>query len=156
MVEIWNEFHEHFGGMTLAGLGTIFEKEMIVGNLERATRERLALLRLNSFESEKTLRSFWYPEHIVIGNFSVFNSIADYVLVQQHFPVIPISNLHVYPETTVRLVDITCDSDGEIANFYFSVFDCLLLVHIIQNIPKGIFPQNRNNERTGDISVIRF
>ena len=118
LVDIWNEFHKHFGGMTLAGLGTIFEREMIVGILERATRERLFALELQSFSSDKQIRSFWHPEHIVVGNFSIFNSIADYVLVKQHFPVVPISNLHVHPETTVRLVDITCDSDGEIAHFY--------------------------------------
>jgi len=118
MSDIWNEFHKHFGGMTLAGLGTIFEREMIVGILEKATRERLIALGIQSFSSKKQIRSFWHPEHIVVGNFSIFNSIADYVLVNQHFPVIPISNLHVHPETTVRLVDITCDSDGEIAHFY--------------------------------------
>ena len=118
LVGIWNEFHSNFGGMTLAGLGTIFEREMIVGILEKATREKLTSLGLESFSAEGQIRSFWHPEHIVVGNFSVFNSIADHVLVQQHFPVVPVSNLHVHPETTVRLVDITCDSDGEIAHFY--------------------------------------
>jgi arginine decarboxylase len=54
----------------------------------------------------------------VIGNFSIFNSACDYVLVKQHFPVLPIIDLHVRPETTVRLVDITCDSDGEISQFH--------------------------------------
>ena len=118
LVTVWNEFHAEFGGMSLVGLRTIFEKEMIVGILEHATRHKLTTLGLQSFKSEKQNRSFWHPEHIVVGNFSIFNSVADYVLVQQHFPVIPISNLHVHPETTVRLVDITCDSDGEIAHFY--------------------------------------
>ena len=123
LVDIWNEFHTHFGGMTLAGLDAIFEREMIVGILERATREKLISLGIQSFSSDKQVRSFWHPEHIAVGNFSVFNSIADYVLVQQHFPVVPISNLHVHPETTVRLVDITCDSDGEISHFYLQNTD---------------------------------
>ncbi len=118
LVDVWNEFHSHFGGMTLDGLSTIFEREMIVGILEKATREKLTSLGLQSFSTDKQIRNFWHPEHIAVGNFSIFNSIADHVLVAQHFPVIPISNLHVHPETTVRLVDITCDSDGEIANFY--------------------------------------
>jgi arginine decarboxylase len=118
LVNVWNEFHSHFGGMTLAGLGTIFEKEMMVGKLEKATRKKLKAMNLQSFTVSNQTRSFWHPEHIVVGNFSVFNSIADHVLVDQHFPVIPSSNLHVQPETTVRLVDITCDSDGEIAQFY--------------------------------------
>ncbi len=118
IVEIWNEFHDHFGGMTLEGLGFIFEREMVVGNLEAGVRARLRELDLASYVTDKIERSFWYPEHIVIGNFSVFNSIADHVLVQQHFPVIPIRDLQKHPQSTVRLVDITCDSDGEIANFY--------------------------------------
>jgi len=118
IVEIWNEFHEHFSSLTLEGLESIFEREMVVGNLEAAVRLRLREMNLTSYASDKLDRSFWYPEHIVIGNFSVFNSIADHVLVQQHFPVIPIRDLHRHPQSTVRLVDITCDSDGEIAKFY--------------------------------------
>ncbi len=58
---------------------------------------------------------FLKPEYALQGNFSVFNSIGDLVLVKQYFPVIPINNLHVQPETIVRLFDITCDSDGEVA-----------------------------------------
>jgi arginine decarboxylase len=118
IVKLWNDFHEHFSGMTLAGPGIIFEREMIVGNLEAATRQKLREMNLNTYESDKLERSLWYPEHIVIGNFSVFNSVADYVLVQQHFPVIPTRDLNRQPQSTIRLVDITCDSDGEISNFY--------------------------------------
>ena len=55
------------------------------------------------------------PEYTIQGNFSIFNSICDIVLVKQYFPTIPINNLHVQPETIVRLLDITCDSDGEVA-----------------------------------------
>ncbi|MHA1504205.1 MAG: hypothetical protein ACTSPT_03335, partial [Candidatus Heimdallarchaeota archaeon] len=55
------------------------------------------------------------PEYTIQGNFSVFNSICDLVLIKQYFPTIPINNLHIQPETIVRLLDITCDSDGEVA-----------------------------------------
>jgi arginine decarboxylase len=106
--EIWNSFHEKYGGLNLAGMKFIMEQEMVTGRLEDAVRAKI----------DGLARSFWHPEHIVIGNFSVFNSIADHVLVKQHFPVVPIQDLHVKPQTTVRLVDITCDSDGEIAQFY--------------------------------------
>jgi arginine decarboxylase len=58
------------------------------------------------------------PEYSVQGNFSVFNSIGDLVLVKQYFPVIPISSLHLQPETIVRLFDITCDSDGVVAIYH--------------------------------------
>ena len=118
MVSLWIEFHERFGSMTLAGLGAIREREMVVGKLETAVRAKLREMNFPTYSSDKLERSFWYPEHIVIGNFSVFNSIADHVLVQQHFPVIPTRDLHIRPQSTVRLVDITCDSDGEIADFY--------------------------------------
>jgi arginine decarboxylase len=116
--EIWNRFHEKYGGLNLAGMKFIFEQEMVTGSLEDAVRARLVEMNLKSYEIEGLVRNFWHPEHIIIGNFSVFNSIADHVLVKQHFPVIPVRDLHVKPQTTVRLVDITCDSDGEIAQFY--------------------------------------
>lgn len=58
------------------------------------------------------------PEYAVQGNFSVFNSIGDLVLVKQYFPVIPTSNLNQQPETIVRLFDMTCDSDGEVAVYH--------------------------------------
>ncbi len=116
--EIWNSFQEKYGGLNLAGMKFIMEQEMVTGNLEDAVRSRLVELNLKSYEIDGLVRSFWHPEHIVIGNFSIFNSIADHVLVKQHFPVIPVQDLHVKPQTTVRLVDITCDSDGEIAQFY--------------------------------------
>ncbi|MFW9983026.1 MAG: hypothetical protein ACFFE3_14065, partial [Candidatus Thorarchaeota archaeon] len=116
--EIWNKFHDKYGGLNLEGIQFILEQEMITGVLEDAVRARLVELNLKSYEVEGLTRSFWHPVHIVIGNFSVFNSIADHVLVKQHFPVVPIRDLTSRPQTTVRLVDITCDSDGEIAQFY--------------------------------------
>jgi arginine decarboxylase len=116
--EIWNSFHEKYGGLNLAGLKFILEQEMVTGNLEDAVRSRLVELNLKSYDIEGLVRDFWRPEHIVIGNFSIFNSIADHVLVKQHFPVIPVQDLHLKPQTTVRLADITCDSDGEISQFY--------------------------------------
>lgn len=118
LLAVRNDYHTFFNTVTQIRLGTIFEREMIIGNLEKALRRKLAQVNLESTPNIEQISKFWYPEHIVIGNFSVFNSIADYVLVDQHFPVIPISNLHIHPETTIRLVDITCDSDGEIAHFY--------------------------------------
>ncbi len=117
LTSLWNEFHEELTE-TSDTLRGIFENEMLVGVLEAAVREKLKKHGLNQLKSDSVSRSFWYPEHIVIGNFSVFNSVGDYVLVHQHFPVVPIRDLHVRPETTVRLVDITCDSDGEISQFH--------------------------------------
>ena len=117
LTEIWNEFHGRFSAFQ-GGLNEIRESESLVGELEAATRRRLVDFDLGSIDEHTLGRSFWHPEHIVIGNFSVFNSIGDWVLVNQHFPAVPIIDLNVQPETTVRLVDITCDSDGEFSQFH--------------------------------------
>jgi arginine decarboxylase len=122
---LWNEFHKELTE-TSDTLRGILESEMLVGVLEAAVREKLKKHELNQLKSCSVSRSVWYPEHIAIGNFSVFNSVGDYVLVHQHFPIVPIRDLHVRPETTIRLVDITCDSDGEISQFHRKAAEELL------------------------------
>ncbi len=50
-------------------------------------------------------------------NFSLFQSLPDSWAIDQVFPIIPIHRLEEKPERTATLQDITCDSDGKIANF---------------------------------------
>ncbi|OLS23008.1 MAG: Biosynthetic arginine decarboxylase [Candidatus Heimdallarchaeota archaeon LC_3] len=57
------------------------------------------------------------PTTQLLGNFSVFNGICDAILVDQYFPLLPISHLNEKPSTLVKIVDITCDSDGEISKY---------------------------------------
>jgi arginine decarboxylase len=52
-----------------------------------------------------------------ICNFSVFQSLPDHWALDQLFPVIPIHRLNERPTVKARLVDITCDSDGEVGKF---------------------------------------
>ncbi|MFW9923579.1 MAG: hypothetical protein ACFFDW_09880 [Candidatus Thorarchaeota archaeon] len=78
------------------------------------------------FLEDKRIRSLLLSEYSLQGNFSVFNSIADYVLVQQYFPTIPISHLNTQPETLAHLYDITCDSDGKVACYHTQLSDRLL------------------------------
>jgi arginine decarboxylase len=52
-----------------------------------------------------------------ICNFSVFQSLPDHWALDQLFPVIPIHRLNEEPTRKARLVDITCDSDGEVEKF---------------------------------------
>ncbi|MFW9929435.1 MAG: biosynthetic arginine decarboxylase [Candidatus Thorarchaeota archaeon] len=54
----------------------------------------------------------------LVGNFSVFNGACDVVLVDQYFPVYPTTHLNQKPDSLMKLVDITCDSDGEINQYY--------------------------------------
>ncbi|MGN6385467.1 MAG: biosynthetic arginine decarboxylase [Verrucomicrobiota bacterium] len=50
-------------------------------------------------------------------NFSVFQSLLDHWALGQLFPIMPISRLDKRPTREATLVDITCDSDGQINKF---------------------------------------
>lgn len=50
-------------------------------------------------------------------NFSLFQSLPDSWAIDQLFPIIPIQRLNEAPTRNATLQDITCDSDGKIANF---------------------------------------
>lgn len=50
-------------------------------------------------------------------NFSLFQSLPDSWAIDQVFPVMPISRLNEQPSCLATIQDITCDSDGKIANF---------------------------------------
>jgi arginine decarboxylase len=52
-----------------------------------------------------------------IGNFSTFQSIPDFWAIKQLFPVVPVSRANEKPTQYATIVDITCDSDGEIDKF---------------------------------------
>jgi arginine decarboxylase len=62
-------------------------------------------------------------------NFSVFQSLLDHWALGQLFPIMPISRLNERPTREVTLVDITCDSDGQVKKFIdlFDVRDTLPL-----------------------------
>lgn len=50
-------------------------------------------------------------------NFSVFQSLLDHWALGQLFPIMPINRLDERPTREATLVDITCDSDGQIKKF---------------------------------------
>ncbi|MHC1767794.1 MAG: biosynthetic arginine decarboxylase [Verrucomicrobiia bacterium] len=50
-------------------------------------------------------------------NFSVFQSLLDHWALGQLFPIMPLSKLNERPTRETTLVDITCDSDGQINKF---------------------------------------
>jgi arginine decarboxylase len=50
-------------------------------------------------------------------NFSVFQSLLDHWALGQLFPIMPVSRLNEKPTRECTLVDITCDSDGQINKF---------------------------------------
>ena len=50
-------------------------------------------------------------------NFSLFQSLPDSWAIDQLFPIVPIQRLNERPTRSATLQDITCDSDGKVANF---------------------------------------
>jgi arginine decarboxylase len=52
-----------------------------------------------------------------ICNFSVFQSLLDHWALGQLFPIMPVSRLNERPSRETTLVDITCDSDGQVNKF---------------------------------------
>lgn len=73
--------------------------------------------------SNEILKRIYTANYLLLGNFSIFNSACDHVMVGQYFPVFEVENLHLQPDTLSRLVDITCDSDGEISIFRLKKHD---------------------------------
>ena len=50
-------------------------------------------------------------------NFSVFQSLLDHWALGQLFPIMPLNRLNERPTREATLVDITCDSDGQVNKF---------------------------------------
>ena len=99
-------------------LQSIHKYEKHTGYVKKQLRQQF--VKLDNYENHLTdplAKDLLRPEYIIQGNFSVFNGACDHVLVGQYFPILPITNLDTQPTTLVRLVDITCDSDGEISNY---------------------------------------
>lgn len=68
-------------------------------------------------------------------NFSVFQSLLDHWALGQLFPIMPIHRLNERPSRETTLVDITCDSDGQVNKFIDlrDVHDTLSLHPLIAN-----------------------
>ena len=72
-------------------------------------------------------------------NFSVFQSLLDHWALDQLFPIMPITRLTERPTREGTLVDITCDSDGQVNKFidFRDVRDTLPL-HQLNNNGNGL------------------
>lgn len=70
-------------------------------------------------------------------NFSVFQSLLDHWALGQLFPIMPISRLQERPAREATLVDITCDSDGQINKF-------IDLRDVRDTLPLHTLPKNGN------------
>ncbi len=88
-------------------------------------------------------------------NFSLFQSLPDSWAIDQVFPIVPISRLDERPDRTCTIQDITCDSDGKIANFITNhgVTNSLPVHSVKANEPYyiGVFLVGAYQEILGDM-----
>ena len=88
-------------------------------------------------------------------NFSLFQSLPDSWAIDQIFPIMPIQNLDEKPTRTCTIQDITCDSDGKIANFITQGESTPALpVHPVRSDEKyylGVFLVGAYQEILGDL-----
>ena len=88
-------------------------------------------------------------------NFSLFQSLPDSWAIDQLFPIMPIQRLDERPTRSATLQDITCDSDGKIANFVTNRnVSNILPVHTIrrnENYYLGVFLVGAYQEILGDM-----
>ena len=88
-------------------------------------------------------------------NFSLFQSLPDSWAIDQLFPILPIQRLDERPTRNATLQDITCDSDGKIANFVTNRhISHVLPVHQLQKTEQyylGVFLVGAYQEILGDM-----
>ena len=88
-------------------------------------------------------------------NFSLFQSLPDCWGIDQLFPIMPLHRLNERPSRNCTLQDITCDSDGKIANFAVNGGQSNVLpVHALKNDEPyyiGVFLVGAYQEILGDM-----
>ena len=88
-------------------------------------------------------------------NFSLFQSLPDSWAIDQLFPIVPLQRLNERPTRSATIQDITCDSDGKIANFVTDghIGNVLPLHPLKKNEPYylGVFLVGAYQEILGDM-----
>ncbi len=77
---------------------------------------RLQAMKLNPPPPEQTQLEDQLTD-IYLCDFSVFHSIIDHWAIGQIFPTMPLHRLDEEPTRRAQVVDLTCDSDGKVAQY---------------------------------------
>lgn len=123
--EKWGQFFKSDSDLKSilnADIKSLYQHELLIGKIRQKFRNRLAegfdeLSIMENLHDSSINDLFNNANKYAVCNFSLFNSACDHVLVDQYFPIYPIEFLDQQPDTIIRIVDITCDSDGEISIF---------------------------------------
>ncbi|RMF73773.1 MAG: biosynthetic arginine decarboxylase [Acidobacteria bacterium] len=99
------------------GLVGLADRARVQGHFWRVCRAALRFARRERVPSEEFEQLERALDEKFVCNFSVFQSVPDHWALGQLFPIVPVERLREPPRRSATLVDITCDSDGEIARF---------------------------------------
>ncbi len=114
-IEYMHDALDHIESLlTLFDLGYIdlqdrSNAEILVHNI---VKKAILLSELHTVTELQELQSRIQERYLI--NASIFQSLPDFWGINQHFPIVPLSNLDKIPSRASSLWDITCDSDGEI------------------------------------------
>jgi arginine decarboxylase len=103
--------------MFTLGLLDLLDKAKLEHLYWEISREVVASFRGQPYIPEEILKLEDSLGDQYVCNFSVFQSLLDHWALGQLFPIMPVSRLNERPTREATLVDITCDSDGQVNKF---------------------------------------
>lgn len=118
--EFWHDAIEHRDEMiSLFNLGLLTLEERAKGEAAywEIAAKAVRYAKTHKFFADEFVELEKQLVDKMVCNFSVFQSVPDHWALDQLYPVVPIQRLRERPDHKVTLVDITCDSDGEIDKF---------------------------------------
>src|SRR5713101_3871887 len=103
--------------MFTLGMMDLPEKAKIETLYWEISREVVASFRAQAYIPEEIRKLEDSLGDQYLCNFSVFQSLLDHWALGQLFPIMPVNRLNERPTREATLVDITCDSDGQVNKF---------------------------------------
>lgn len=135
------------------GMLSLSEKAHAEAMLGVAHRKMLTAVELLKSEDQCELEEKLLDKYFC--NFSIFQSVPDIWGIGQIFPIMPLHRLDEIPEHRARILDLTCDSDGQINQYieaegikpYISLHD----VQSDEEYLLGLFMVGAYQEILGDL-----
>jgi arginine decarboxylase len=119
-LEAWHDAFERKDdahSMFMLGLLELPDKAKIESLYWEISREVVATFKGQAYIPEEIRKLEDSLGDQYLCNFSVFQSLLDHWALGQLFPIMPVNRLDEPPVREATLVDITCDSDGQINKF---------------------------------------
>jgi arginine decarboxylase len=127
LLEAYHDANESLDEVrTLFSLGYVDLAQQAVGDriywrIATEVRDRLERVADEELPEMAELERLLTDQYLC--DFSVFQSMLDHWAIGQPFPIVPIARLDQLPERRARLVDLTCDSDGQVSHYVSNLTD---------------------------------